>query len=223
LSTFNVTVQMAAPRWVVARALALYQMAAFGGMAVGSWIFGELSEIHGVGIALLAAAAFQALGGLVAFWLPLPLVEDLNLDPLSRWTEPETAIAVEPRSGPIAVVIEYRILAADVTAFFAAMNERRRIRLRDGARHWTLLRDLGESDLWIERYTVPTWIDYIRHNQRRTHADAASSERIRALHQGPDAPRVHRMIERQTGSLPVARTPSPREMAAPVTDPTGTS
>ena len=29
LSSFNVTVQMSVPRWVVARALALYQMAAF--------------------------------------------------------------------------------------------------------------------------------------------------------------------------------------------------
>jgi len=223
LSTFNVTVQMAAPRWVVARALALYQMAAFGGMALGSWIFGELSEGHGVSVALLAASAVQVAGVLVAFWLPLPQVEDLNLDLLSRWTEPETAIPIEPRSGPIVVTIEYRIAPEDVAAFYAAMNERRRIRLRDGARHWTLLRDLGDSVLWLERYHVPTWIDYIRHNQRRTHEDAASSERIRALHQGPDAPRVHRMIERQTASLPVPRTPGPREMAAPVTDPTGTS
>jgi hypothetical protein len=33
LATFNVAVQMSAPRWVVARALSLYQMAAFGGLA----------------------------------------------------------------------------------------------------------------------------------------------------------------------------------------------
>src|SRR5690606_35549454 len=37
-ATFNVAVQLAAPRWVVARALALYQMAAFGGIAGGSWL-----------------------------------------------------------------------------------------------------------------------------------------------------------------------------------------
>jgi len=36
LSTFNATVQLSAPRWVVGRALALYQMATFGGMAVGA-------------------------------------------------------------------------------------------------------------------------------------------------------------------------------------------
>jgi hypothetical protein len=101
------------------------------------------------------------------------------------------------------------------------MNERRRIRVRDGARHWTLLRDLGDARLWLERYHVATWLDYVRHNQRRTHADAANTQRIRALHIGPAGPVVHRMLERQTASLPVVRTPGPRELAAPLTDPTG--
>ena len=41
LATFNVAVQLAAPRWVVARALSLYQMAAFGGIAGGSWLWGH--------------------------------------------------------------------------------------------------------------------------------------------------------------------------------------
>ena len=37
LSLFNVTVQLSTPRWVVGRALSLYQTATFGGMALGSW------------------------------------------------------------------------------------------------------------------------------------------------------------------------------------------
>lgn len=40
LSLFNVTVQLSTPRWVVGRALAIYQMAAFGGMASGAWLWG---------------------------------------------------------------------------------------------------------------------------------------------------------------------------------------
>lgn len=220
LSTFNVTVQMAAPRWVVARALALYQMAAFGGMAGGSWIFGIVAEDHGVAVALGAAALVQTVGALVGLILPLPQIGDLNLDPLNRWSEPDTAVPVESRSGPIVVTIEYRIATGDIVAFLNAMNERGRIRRRDGARHWTLLRDLGEPDLWIERYHVATWLDYIRHNQRRTHADVENSTIIQALHAGPDAPRVHRMIERQTGSLPILRTAGARELAEPMTDAT---
>ena len=44
LSTLNITVQISSPRWVVGRALAIYQMITFGGLAVGSWLFGELAE-----------------------------------------------------------------------------------------------------------------------------------------------------------------------------------
>ena len=49
LSLFNVTVQLSTPRWVVGRALSLYQTATFGGMALGSWIWGVVAEAHGVG------------------------------------------------------------------------------------------------------------------------------------------------------------------------------
>src|SRR3546814_8491586 len=84
------------------------------------------------------------------------------------------------------------------------MAERRRIRRRDGARHWTLLRDLEDTELWVERYHVATWLEYVRHNRRRTQDDSANGARIRSLHMGPADPQVHRMIERQTGSVPSA-------------------
>jgi len=223
LSTFNVTVQMASPRWVVGRALAVYQMAAFGGMAAGSWGFGLIAEDRDVTVALLAAATVQIASALLGFRAPLPQVDALNLDPLSGWTEPETAVAIESRSGPVVVTIEYRIAQKDIVTFLRVMGERGRTRRRDGARHWTLLRDLGDPLLWVERYHVPTWLDYVRHNQRRTHADADNSAQIAALHEGPAPPVVHRMIERQTGSLPLTRAPGAREMSGPMTDPTGSA
>ncbi|MGN5374911.1 MAG: MFS transporter [Sphingomonas hengshuiensis] len=219
LSTFNVSVQMAAPRWVVARALALYQMSAFGGMTVGSWLFGSVAEGSGVAVALLAAAAVQMLSVVAGLRLPLRDIETGNLAPRG-WETPDTAVPVEPRSGPVVVTIDYRIAPKDVVHFLGVMNERRRIRRRDGAHLWALLRDLNDPELWIERYHVSTWLEYIRHNQRRTEADRANSDALLALHQGTEPPRVHRMIERQTGSLPVTRLPGPREMADPMTDPT---
>lgn len=222
LSTFNVTVQMSAPRWVVARALALYQMWAFGGMAIGSWVFGELAGIAGVRTSLMVSAALLLLGLLIGRARPLPEVTDLDLDPIARWTEPEVAVPVEPRTGPVVVTIEYRIPETSIRTFLTVMSERRRIRIRDGARHWTLLRDLGDPELWVERYHVPTWLDYIRHNQRRTNADADNAHRLRALHKGGEPPRVHRMVERQTGVQPDLRLPSARELAGPLTDPSQT-
>jgi hypothetical protein len=132
-------------------------------------------------------------------------------------------VPIERRSGPVVVSIEYRIAQKDIVTFLRVMDERGRIRRRDGARHWTLLRDLGDPLLWVERYHVPTWLDYVRHNQRRTHADADNSAEISTLHQGPEPPVVHRMIERQTGSLPFTRAPGSRELSGPMTDPSGSA
>jgi MFS family permease len=218
LSTFNVTVQLHSPRWVVARALSLYQMAAFGGMAAGSWTWGRTAEAEGIAFALGAAAVVQLLCALLGFRLPLAPTSEVDLTPLRSWAPPETAVPVEARSGPVVITIEYAIAPENRKEFLAAMAERRRIRRRDGARHWTLLRDIADPDIWIERFHLPTWVDYIRHNNRITHDDAAVHDRVRALHKGPGAPRVRRMLERQTGSLPAGREPGPRELAEPLTD-----
>jgi MFS family permease len=207
LSTFNATVQLSAPRWVVGRALALYQMATFGGMAGGSWAWGWLTLHFGTEQALLAAAAALLVGAALGFRFPLPPLTALNLDPLSRWREPQIAVDIEPRSGPIIVTVEYLIRDEDVFAFLAAMSERRRIRRRDGARQWTLLRDLVNPELWIERYESPTWVEYIRHNQRVTKADAEIGDRLRALHHGVNPPVARRLIERQVSSPPQRRLP----------------
>ena len=223
LSTFNVSVQMSAPRWVLARAVALYQMTAFGGMALGAWVFGMVAEHHGVITSLHVAAGWQLLAAGIGLVRPLMSAGEDNLDLQNRWEEPQIAVPIEPRSGPVVVTIEYRIAAGSVMPFLAAMSERRRIRRRDGAHGWSLLRDLGDPELWLERYHVSTWLDYVRHNRRRTVADAANTEAIRKLHVGPNPPVVHRMLERQTGSLPIGRTPDPREMDDPMTDPTRSS
>lgn len=222
LSTFNVSVQLATPRWVVARALAIYQMAAFGGMAAGSWLFGIIAEADGVGTALFAAAGLQLVSLVLGFAFALPSLADLDLD-LRDWTAPVTNVPIEPRSGPIVTTIEYRVAAADVPRFLAVMDERKRIRRRDGARHWTLLRDLMEPELWIERYHVATWIAYVRHNQRRTHADTENSQAILALHRGDGPPVVHRRIERQTRAPALSRGTIDPELADPLTDPSRSS
>lgn len=198
LSLFNTTVQLSTPRWVVARALSLYQTATFGGIAGGSWVWGSVADAQGAHNALLWAAATMMAGAALGLRFSLPQFESLNLDPLNRFSEPQLPLDLKPRSGPIVVLIDYEIAEDDIPAFLTAMTERRRIRIRDGAGQWTLMRDLEIPTIWTETYHVPTWIEYVRHNQRRTHADAENGDLLRALHRGLEAPRVHRMIERQT-------------------------
>lgn len=65
LSLMNVTMQMAAPRWVVGRALAIYQMATFGGIAAGSSVWGLVAEAAGLRVAF-AGAALCLMGGAAA-------------------------------------------------------------------------------------------------------------------------------------------------------------
>jgi len=200
MSHFNVTVQMSTPRWVVGRVLSIYQTSTFGGMALGSWIWGIVADHHGAPTALIAAAIAMLAGSAIGFILPLPQHTPLNLDPLNRWTEPALSLDLKPRSGPIAIMIEYVIRDEDVPEFLAAMTERGRIRRRDGARNWVLARDLEHPEIWLESYHTPTWLDYIRHNRRATYADVAITERIRALHAGQERPRVRRWIERPTSA-----------------------
>ncbi|GAB2892406.1 MFS transporter [Paralcaligenes ginsengisoli] len=198
LSLFNVTVQLSTPRWVVGRALALYQTATFGGMAAGSWLWGMTADAQGVATALIASGVALVLGAMMGLRFALPEFGTLNLDPLNRFNEPELQLDLKPRSGPILIMLEYEIAQGDVPAFLIAMALRRRIRIRDGARHWALLRDLENPRIWTESYHVPTWVEYVRHHQRRTQADAEVFDRLLALHRGTEPPRVRRMIERQT-------------------------
>ena len=200
LSLFNVTVQLSTPRWVVARALSMYQTAVFGGMAAGSWAWGMVAGAHGIDTAFAASAVLLAAGAVIGMWFKVPEFGALDLDPVNRFREPALGLDLRGRSGPIMVMVDYRIRQQDVPQFLELMARRRMVRRRDGARNWALLRDLESPELWSESYHIATWDDYIRHNLRRTKSDAEVAVALRALHQGDSDPHVHRMIERHTVS-----------------------
>lgn len=198
LSLFNVTVQLSTPRWVVGRALAIYQMAAFGGMAAGAWLWGTIAEANGSVTALICAAVPLLVGATLGLKFPLENFGTRDFTPLKGFVEPSLKLDLTPRSGPIMVMVDYEIAQTDVSAFLQLMVERRRIRIRDGARRWVLMRDLESPEIWTESYHVPTWVEYLRHHARRVTSDADVATRLLALHKGAAPPRVHRMIERQT-------------------------
>lgn len=200
-SLFNITIQQISPRWVVGRTLSFYQTATYAGLALGSWSWGIAADRGGPQTALLLAAAATLAGAALGLkWFGMPEEKDFNLDPLDRWREPQLALDIKPRSGPVKIIIEYKIREADIAEFLAIMAERRRIRMRDGARHWSLLRDLKAPEIWLETYNAPTWLEYVRQSQRVTHADRTVSDRLRQLHQGETPPVVRHLIERVTDS-----------------------
>jgi hypothetical protein len=193
-------------------------MAAFGGMAAGSWTWGMAAALNGLPIALLLAAMVLLFCAAIGTRLPLPQAGAVDLDPRSGWAPPDPALDIEPRSGPVVITVEFRIREQDIPEFLNAMADRRHIRRRDGARRWTLLRDLNDPETWIERFHVPNWIEYIRHNSRQTEADVRLAGHARDLHIGPEPPRVRRMIERQVDSWPAGRSPTAGDLAEPLTD-----
>lgn len=194
----NVSLQLSTPRWVVGRALSFYMMSSAGGMAAGSWLWGLVAEAHDLRTALISSAVTLLIGAIIGYKLPLPEFESLDLAPLDRFIEPALAVQLSQRTGPILITVEFDIGEADIPTFLEAMSARRRIRKRDGARRWSLLRDLEQPAIWTEKYYVATWIEYIRHNQRRTKSDSGISDTLLALHRGSEPPKVRRMIERET-------------------------
>ncbi len=196
LSLFNVVVQLHTPRWVVGRVLSIYQTASFSGMTAGGWLWGVCAERWNTPTALQLAASASLIGLLVGLVLKMPSYRVVNLDPLNRFVEPEPHLDITNRSGPVRVTIEYEIQEKNAAAFLQLLNQRRRIKLRDGAREWVLLRDIEQPTIWKESYIFPTWGEYLRCNQRPTQADADISQDIRALCTEGTSPIIRRLIER---------------------------
>jgi MFS family permease len=196
LSTFNITTQTSAPRWVVGRALAVYQMAAFGGMAFGSWTWGLWAEHGGLSESITASGVLMTLSFLLARWLPLHPFQHVPLDPLRAPAEIDVHGNVPPEAGPVVITVAYRVRREDWDEFTIAMHRLGRIRRRDGAHRWRLMQDLDDPQWWTERWQHATWLDHLRQLHRTTVADREIRDRARAFHIGPDGPKVRHMIER---------------------------
>jgi MFS family permease len=196
LSTFNVTVQLSSPRWVMGRTIAVYQMMVFGGMAAGSWLWGMIAHLTAVPVALSASAAALGVSVVLARIFALPERDEMNLTPSGSWPEPEVTLDLDGRAGPVVVSVEYRVLVENQPAFVAAMRDLRRARRRDGARYWALVQDVTEPEIWIERFESPTWVEHLRQHSRSTVADQAIEEEVRSYHSGAEPPRIRHFIER---------------------------
>lgn len=195
-SSLNISVQIFSPGWVVGRSVSLFQTALFGGLAIGSWAWGAVAQTWGIPFAIgLSAVACVGTVGLGLRW-PLPTRERPDLAP-ARGGGIE--VPVEPTRGVVVVTVEYRVDEADGPAFVAAMIEKRRIRRRDGARRWSLLQDLYDGEVWLERFQSPSWTEHLRQRNRTTVSDKHIEDKVRAFHKGDRPPAIHRFLERLPG------------------------
>jgi MFS family permease len=200
VAMFNIGVQLSAPRWVAGRSLAAIQASISGGIAIGSWGWGWLTDLAGVEAALLVSAALMLLSPLLGYWLRMPRVGARNED-AEMLADPEVQLSLSGRSGPLVVEIEYRIAQDNARAFHNVMQEVQLSRQRNGAYGWSIARDIADPELWTERYHCPTWFDYLRQRSRSTQSERALHQRATDFHVGPDPVRVRRMLERPFGSV----------------------
>ncbi|RXH29745.1 MFS transporter [Bradyrhizobium nanningense] len=197
---FSVGVQLSAPRWVAGRSLAAYQAVSSGGIAVGSWAWGQLTDAAGVDTALLVSAALMLVSPLLGFWLPMPRISERGQE-AEMLADPEVRLALTGRSGPLVVEIEYRVAQENARPFHHLMHEIQLFRQRNGAYGWSIARDIADPELWTERYHCPTWLDYLRQRNRSTQSERALDRQAVAFHIGSQPVRVRRMLERPFGSV----------------------
>ena len=200
VALFNIGVQLSAPRWVAGRSLAAFQASIAGGIAIGSWGWGRLTDAAGVETALLVSAALMLVSPLLGLWLRMPPVGARNED-AEILADPEVRLPLTGRSGPLVVEIEYRVDQESARAFHNVMQEVQLSRQRNGAYGWSIARDIADPELWTERYHCPTWLDYLRQRNRSTQSERALHQRAIGFHLGPDPIRVRRMLERPFGSV----------------------
>ena len=197
----NVSVQLSAPRWVTARALSLYSSALTGGIAIGAFVWGTFAARYGVQAAYvgsgLAVGATLALGWL----LPLPLDEDEDTSSVELGSEPEVAMALTMRSGPVIIEIEYDVDPDKAREFYAVMMQVAKLRKRIGGFAWTISRDIADPTIWVESYHCPTWGDYLRMRDRYTQADIGLQEQADEFSLSGRPRRVRRRLERPYGSV----------------------
>ena len=200
VALFNIGVQLSAPRWVAGRSLAAFQASIAGGIAIGSWGWGRLTDAAGVETALLVSGGLMLLSPLIGLWLRMPRIggRDGEAEVLA---DPEVRLSLTGRSGPLVVEIEYRVAQDNARAFHNVMQDVQLSRQRNGAYGWSIARDIADPELWTERYHCPTWLDFLRQRNRATQSERALHQRAIDFHIGPDPVRIRRMLERPFGSV----------------------
>jgi MFS family permease len=193
-SSFNTSVQTSVPAWVRGRALAVYMLIFFGGMAGGSSLWGAAAGVAGVPRALLAAGCGLLIGLVLTVRYRLSGAEKVDLTPSAHWGALKPVLEPRPDSGPVLVLVEYLIDMEQVRNFTLAMRRLRNTRLRDGAIRWDLFVDAANPQRYVESFVVDSWVEHLRQHERTTVADRDVATQVRSFHVGADPPLVTHLI-----------------------------
>jgi hypothetical protein len=122
---------------------------------------------------------------------------DLAIDvtPWNDWRVPTFAAGTttDPEDiGPVLVTVEYDVAPERASDIIKAMHRYRRIRRRDGAYEWGILRDSEKENCYLETFLVHSWAEHLRQLARSIQSDRSLEERVQSCTRGE--PKVRHLI-----------------------------
>ena len=193
LATLNVSAQTSLPGWVRGRGLAVYTTVSFGAMTLGSLLWGEFGADFGLPAAHALAASALLITAVALRRRKLQKGSGPDLTPSMYWPLPVLPEHGDKERGPVLVVVDYRIAAADRKQFLDAVQRLGAARKRNGSYRWGVFEDAAEPGHWIETFVVDSWLEYLRELKRVTHADLELVQAVKRFHQGGE-PRISRFV-----------------------------
>src|SRR5256712_6080280 len=198
-SSLNFVAYNSVSSWVRTRVVSVHQMVYWGGVAIGSIVWGIVAEIWGIPTALLAASIGLVIGLVTSTRYKLQPLTDVDMTPSMHWAMPRVMIDIDDHEeGSVLVEMEFQIDPTRSNEFESAMNNVRSIRLRDGAINWVLFHDIENPSRYLEMFTSESWTEHLRQHERITKADLATEQHAISFHIGKDPPRISHLIGENT-------------------------
>ena len=193
LAAVNLSAQVGLPAWVRGRGLAIFTTFLFGGLSLGSVVWGQLAAVTSLPTAHFAAAAGALLAIPLLWRFKLQTGAGVNFTPSMHWPLPTLSHDVEVDRGPVLVTIEYQIDPAARGAFVAAIKALAPERRRHGAFEWGLFEDAAHDGRFVETFMLDSWVEHLRQHERFTEADRARENIVRGF-QTEGSPKVTHLI-----------------------------
>ena len=198
-SSLNFVAYNSVSSWVRTRVVSVHQMIYWGGVAIGSIIWGIVAEIWGIPTALLAASIGLVIGLVTSTRYKLKPLTDVDMTPSMHWSMPRVMIDIDDHGeSSVLVEIEFQVDPTHSHEFESAMNKVRSLRLRDGAINWELFHDIENPSRYVEMFTSESWTEHLRQHERITKADLAIEQHAISFHIGKDPPRISHLIGENT-------------------------
>lgn len=193
-STLMLAAQQAVPSWIRGRAISIYFMVMFGGMALGSTIWGILATHFTISVALLVAALGLIMGAFLTRIYTFVKIQSIDHTPYSAMRAPQLKEELHYQQGPIMVTVEYTVNHEQINDFTKTMRKLRRIRLREGAFFWKLFKDMEDPNRFIECFMSETWVEHLRLHEHVSMADYKIQKLANTFHTGNKGPHVTHLV-----------------------------